>query len=152
MTVALCASPRRNGGPATQRDALVSTAQLTASAFARVMLALLFLFLPREVDHPKYIPADLPTTHHAACKPDALRDDALILTITRDGSRYLRNTKMWPGTLPDSLREALYDRAPATVCINAGSRAKYANLKAVVDRIRHSGDTNITFLVNSGRP
>jgi len=125
---------------------------IDVSAFAGVVLALLFLFLPLEVHHPRYIPADLPTTYHSPFKPDALRDDALIVTITRDGSLYFRNTRISLEILPDSLREALRDGTQKTVYISADSRAKYANVKAVVDRIRDSGVTNITFLAASSRP
>lgn len=102
--------------------------------------------------HYHQVPADLLRTHNAPFKTDALRDDAVILTITRDGSLYFRNTRMSADDLPDSLRETLRDGSEQTVYINADSRARYADVKPIVDRIRQAGVTNITFLTEWSRP
>ena len=110
---------------------------IEVSGLASILLVLLFLFMP---------------THHAPFKPDALRDDALIVTLTRDGSIYCRNTRTSAGDPPDLLRQALRDGAQDTVYINADSRARYADAKTTLDRIRDAGITNITFLAEWTRP
>jgi biopolymer transport protein ExbD len=127
---------------------------IDVSAFASIMLVLLLLFMgpALEVHHSRFPPADVPRMDHLAAKPDALRDDALIVTITRDGSVYFGNMRITNEELPETIREALREGAQNIVYIKADARAKYADVKAVVDRIRDAGVTNITFLAESSRP
>jgi biopolymer transport protein ExbD len=138
-------TPQWRPSAAKRRTPLRSA--IDVSAFASIMFALLFLFLglyqPVHTFHP---PADLAKGEHSSIKPDALREDALIVTVSRDGTLYFRNTKMWPADLPDAIREALRGGAKDTVYINADARAKYSDVKAVLDQIHQSGLQNITFL------
>lgn len=143
-------APQWRPSRAQRRTPLRSVIEV--SGLASILLVLLFLFMPMETDVPRHIPADLPSTHHAPFKPAALRDDAIIITITRDGSVYFRNARASLDDLPGLLREALRDAAEKTAYINADSRAKYADVKALVDRIRDAGISNITFLSESSRP
>jgi len=44
--------------------------------------------------HPKVLPVDMPRAQRSSLAPDALREDALILGISRDGTLYLLNTRI----------------------------------------------------------
>lgn len=121
---------------------------IDVSAFASVMLALLFLMMfglgyPM---HPRTAPVDMSVTQHSTLEPGARREDAMDVAITRDGSVYFRNHKILLAELPDSLREAARNGAEKTVYVKADARAKYGDVKPVIDQIRLSGLQNITFL------
>ncbi len=123
---------------------------IDVSGFASVMLALLFLMMfgLRYPMHPRTAPVDMSVTQNSTLQPAALREDSLEVAIARDGSVYFRNHRILPADLPDALREAARDGAEKTVYVKADARAKYGDVKAVLDLIRKSGLQNITFLTD----
>jgi biopolymer transport protein ExbD len=139
---------------ATKRRSPVRTA-IDVSGFASIMFALLFLhmglLLPAH-SPMRSLARDLPITFHAALKPAALREDAMSIVITRDGMLYFRNIKIPPKDLPDAIRVALGSGSEKNLYINADARAKYADIKAVLDRIRDAGMTSVTFLTERYQP
>jgi biopolymer transport protein TolR len=123
---------------------------IDVSAFASVMLALLFLMMfglgyPM---HPRTAPVDMSVTQHSTLQPGARREDALEVAIARDGAAYFRNHRILPADLPNALREAARKGAEKTVYVKADARAKYGDVKAVLDQIRQSGLQDITFLTD----
>jgi biopolymer transport protein TolR len=124
---------------------------IDVSGFAGIMLALVFLMMFGEMYpmHPKSLPVDMATTRHSSSLPNAQREDALIVTITRDGRLYIYNTLVSPADLPDVLREAMRDRQDKTVYVKADARAKYGNVKVALDAIRTANATNIAFLTGT---
>jgi biopolymer transport protein TolR len=124
---------------------------IDVSGFAGIMLALVFLMMFGEMYpmHPKSLPVDMAITRHSSSLPNAQREDALIVTITRDGRLYIYNTLVSPADLPDVLREAMRDRQDKTVYVKADARAKYGNVKVALDAIRTANATNIAFLTGT---
>jgi biopolymer transport protein ExbD len=120
------------------------------SAFLSVMLVLLFvvMFGNRYPTHRHSLPVDMPVTQHSTMQPGAERDDSLVVVVTRDGSVYFSNYRLAPADLPNALRDAASGRAEKTVYVKADARAKYGDVKAVLNQIRQSGLQNITFLTN----
>jgi biopolymer transport protein ExbD len=121
---------------------------IDVSAFLSIMFFLVFLHLRLTSipDRTLHSGPDLPRSSHSALEPAALREDAMTLVIARDGTLYFRNAKTSPTALPDAIRDALGTGAEKTVYVLADSRAKYADVKAAVDRIGEAGITNVTFL------
>ena len=121
---------------------------IDVSGFAGVVLALLFLMMfgERYPMHPKSSPVDMAMIRHSSSLPNAQREDAVIVTITRDGSLYLLNTRVTPADVPPQLRDLMGSREDKTVYVKADARAKYGDVKTVLDQIRQSGLQNITFL------
>jgi biopolymer transport protein TolR len=120
------------------------------SPFLSIMVVLLFIVMFGNMYpiHRRQASADIPMTEHSTLQPAALREDALEVAVTRDGTVYFRNHRILPADLPDALREAASDGAEKTVYVKADSRAKYGDVKAALDLIRQSGLQNITFLTN----
>ena len=65
---------------------------------------------------------------------------------------YFRNIKIPPKDLVDAIRVALHNGSEKNLYINADARAKDADIKAVLDRIRDSGITSVTFLTERYQP
>jgi biopolymer transport protein ExbD len=114
------------------------------------MLVLLFIVMFGNMypTHRHLLPVDVPVTQHSTMQPGAAQDNSLIVTVTRDGTVYFLNARISPADLPKALREAAGERAEKTVYVKADARAKYGDVKAVLDQIRQSGLQNITFLTN----
>jgi biopolymer transport protein TolR len=121
---------------------------IDVSGFAGVMLALLFLMMFGEMYpmHPRSLPVDIPSARNASSQPNARREDAVIVTITRDGSVYLMNARVTPADIPPQLRDLMGSREDKTVYVKADARAKYGDVKIALDSIRATNVTNIVFL------
>jgi biopolymer transport protein ExbD len=119
------------------------------SAFLSVMLVLLFIVMFGNM-YPthRHSLVNVPVTQHSTMQPGAERDDSLTVVVTRDGSIYFGNARFSSADLPDALREAARSDAEKTVYVKADARAKYGDVKAVLDQIRQSGLQNITFLTD----
>ncbi|MGB8661942.1 MAG: biopolymer transporter ExbD [Candidatus Acidiferrum sp.] len=129
---------------------------IDVSGFAGVMLALLFLMMSGEmyISHPKSLPVDMASARNASSQPNARRDDAVIVTITRDGTLYAGSfsTRVSSATLTDFLRDVMHDRDDKTVYVKADARAKYGDVKVALDAIRNANLTNIAFLTERPYP
>lgn len=138
---------------AKQRRARLRGA-IDVSGFAGVMLALLFLMMFGEMYpmHPRSLPVDMASARHASAQPNARRDDAVTVTITRDGSLYLMNARVTLADIPPQLRDLMGNREDKTVYVKADARARYADVKVALDAIRSANVTNITFLTERPYP
>jgi len=119
---------------------------IDVSAFASILVALLFLFMPLQIVHPSFLPADLPRVEHASPEGDALQDDALSVTITRDGSVYFLSVRVSREDLSDMIQKEIRIRLDKTVYVYADSRVKYLDVKTVIDKLHDAGVTDITFM------
>jgi biopolymer transport protein ExbD len=138
---------------AKQRRARLRGA-IDVSGFAGVMLALLFLMMFGEMYpmHPRSLPVDMASARHASAQANARRDDAVTVTITRDGSLYLMNARVTLADIPPQLRDLMGNREDKTVYVKADARARYADVKVALDAIRSANVTNITFLTERPYP
>jgi len=110
------------------------------------MLVLLFLLMPLIVVDGKAAAADLVHVRHSIRMPGALKEDALKVVVTRDGTIYFREHRTALEDLPDEIREGLRNGAERKVYIEVDARAKYGGVPAVLDKIRLAGVEKIAFL------
>ena len=117
--------------------------------FVSVMLALLFLLMPNAThyhDLPVVPSVDLTETHHAIPMPGAAREDAMRISITRDGKVYFRNHKVALDDLPDEIQEGLRNGAERKIYLAVDARAKYGDARAILGQIRLAGIENVSLL------
>jgi biopolymer transport protein ExbD/biopolymer transport protein TolR len=120
---------------------------MDATAFAGVMLALLFLMMPWVAVHPHgggFV--DLPVTEHSRRVPGALREDAVIIAVTRDGGVFFRGARVLLEDLPEMIRVGLQGEAEKRIYVKADARAKYAGVQKVLREIAKSGVEDVSFL------
>ncbi len=126
---------------------------IDVSAFLAIQLAILFLFLgevtPVDVRRPM---ADLPTVDHPSSMPDANREDALTVTVTRDGHVYFRTQRVMFKDLPNQIRLALKEGARPRVFVHADTRAKYGDVAAVIDQVRQAGIQHVGIITSQRQP
>jgi biopolymer transport protein ExbD len=83
---------------------------------------------------------------HATPMPAALREDAMRITLTRDGSTYFGNSKTALEDLADQIRERVKTGAPAKIYLVVDTRARYGDVSTLLDEIRRAGIFNVAFL------
>jgi biopolymer transport protein TolR len=118
--------------------------------FAAILMFLLLIFLSRYVpiDLPRRPAADLPKTVSAAQQPGARREDAIRITVTRDGAVYLGDTEMRLEELGPAVKSAIREGADKKVYLSGDARAKNGDVERVVDELRTVGVTEIAIITN----
>jgi biopolymer transport protein ExbD len=114
--------------------------------FVSVMLVLLFLLMPLIVVDGNAAAPDLVSVRHSTRMPGALKEDALKVVVTRDGTIYFREHRIALADLPNEIREGLRSGAERRVYIAVDARAKYGYVPAVLDKIRLAGVEKVAFL------
>ncbi len=114
--------------------------------FVSIMLALLFLFLPATTHTHRSMPVDRPHAYHCTSMPRALREDAMQITVGRDGQIYFRDDRVILQDLPEEIRQGLRNGAENRIYLDMDARAKYGETIAVLDQIRLAGIEKVSFL------
>jgi biopolymer transport protein ExbD/biopolymer transport protein TolR len=87
----------------------------------------------------KGISVELPVTSNAVAMPDADQEDALIVSVTDDGSVYFGVDPISPAALAEKVRDGLSNRTERKLYIKADARTPYANVVKVLDAMRTAG-------------
>jgi len=126
--------------------------RLDPAPFAAIVLAILYIFLgPLGItDMPVHgWSADRVALQHAKNLPMANREDAIWITLTRDGSVYFRNSRSHPDQLPNKIRDAVLNGAEKRIYLNVDARAKYGDVNALLPYIQLSGIENVSLLAET---
>ena len=125
---------------------------LNSPAFTHSMLGcvLLFLIIAMISDPPHHgMALDRYISHNATPAPAALRDDAMRVMLTRDGSIYFGNNRVASEGLPEQIRQRLHEGGQHRVFLAVDQRARFRDLSIVLDELRNAGIWDITFLTGS---
>ena len=113
---------------------------------ADIMLVLLIIFMVVTPMLQKGVSVDMARVPNPEDMPNADKDDAILVAITRDGSIYLGNNKIGLEDLQNHVKDAIASRLDKTVFVRSDARAKFGQVKAAVDEIRAAGVDNIGLL------
>src|SRR6266849_2259040 len=87
----------------------------------------------------KGISVELPVTSNAAPMPDADQEDALIVSVTEDGTVYFGVEQISPAGLAEKVKGGLSNRTEKKLYIKADARTPYAGVARVLDALRTAG-------------
>jgi biopolymer transport protein ExbD/biopolymer transport protein TolR len=104
-----------------------------------VMLVLLIIFMVITPMLQKGVSVDLAKTENPTQMPDADREDALLVAITKDGKVFFGADQIAPDQLTSKVKDRLSTRADKKVYIKADARTRYGNVVEVVDDVRSAG-------------
>lgn len=126
---------------------------LDASGVAALFVFFLAMYLMRSAvtDQPMHPSADLARAIHAKPLPAALKEDAIIVVVSRDGTLYFRDSRVSPANLPGKIRTAYQHGAERKVYLEADARAKYVDVEAAVDLVRQAGIQDVALIVQEAR-
>jgi biopolymer transport protein TolR len=127
---------------------------IDVTAFAGIMLALVAVFLlpAMLVDRHQHGPsADLPKVRYPTPVRGALRDDALVITVERDGRIFLGNDQVGADRLAAGIAAGLNRGAERRVYIRADAHARYGAVLDVLGSVRSVQMEQVTFLVDQRR-
>jgi biopolymer transport protein ExbD/biopolymer transport protein TolR len=104
-----------------------------------VMLVLLIIFMVVTPMLQKGINVDLARTNNPEAMPDADKEDALLVAVTRDGKVFFGNDQIQPEDLTNKIKDRIAAKTDKRVFIRADARAKYGRVVEVVDDVRSAG-------------
>jgi biopolymer transport protein ExbD len=106
---------------------------------ADIMLVLLIIFMVVTPMLQKGVSVDLTKVNNPVDMPNADRDDAIIVAVTRSGDIFLGNQRTARDQLTSLIRDRIANRLDKTVFVKSDARAKYGDVVAVVDEVRAAG-------------
>ena len=104
-----------------------------------IMLVLLIIFMVITPMLQKTVSVDMAKTVNTRSMKDADRDDAVYVTITRDGKVFLGSEQTRPEDLLEKVQDMIANRVDKTVYLKSDTRAKYETVVDVVNEIRSAG-------------
>jgi biopolymer transport protein ExbD len=122
------------------------TSEINVTPMADVMLVLLIIFMVVTPMLQKGVSVELAPTKNPVDMKEADRDDAVLLTITRDGNLYLGQDKVGIDELSSKVNDLLTNKLEKTVFVKSDLRAKYGDVVQVVDNIRNAGVDKVGLL------
>jgi biopolymer transport protein ExbD len=122
------------------------TSEINVTPMADVMLVLLIIFMVVTPMLQKGQSVELARTKNPIDMKEADRDDAVLVTVTRDGKLYLGQDKITIEALGIKVNDLLASKLEKKVFVKSDLRAKYGDVVAVVDNIRNAGVDQIGLL------
>jgi biopolymer transport protein ExbD len=71
--------------------------------------------------------------------PDADKEDALLVSVMRDGTVYFGTDKLPADQLTNKVKDRLANRVDKRVFVKADARARFGSVVEVVDNVRAAG-------------
>jgi biopolymer transport protein TolR len=131
---------------------LIRSTQLSTLAPMMALLAAIAVMSGMIVPQPYHgVSTDLPKIMWPISLPHSMREDAMIVTIMRNGDVFFRNDRVSPDRLAEAIRVQVLRGSERKVYIRADARALYRSVKQVLDAIQEAGLMNVSFLVDRRR-
>ncbi|HVC47548.1 MAG TPA: biopolymer transporter ExbD [Terracidiphilus sp.] len=111
-----------------------------------VMLVLLIIFMVITPMLTNKVSIDMVKVQNAVPMPDANKDDAIVVAITRDGGIFLGQDKVALSELGSKVSERLSSTPGKTIYVRADARAQYRAVEDAVDAVRTAGVDEIGML------
>ncbi len=123
------------------KKAAPPVSDINVTPMVDVMLVVLIIFMVITPMLNKGANIELPTARNPITMPDADKEDAIKVSVTRDSQVFLSPglEKVNSEDLAPKVRDLLQNRTSRIVFLRADGRAKYEKVEDVVDNLRAGG-------------
>lgn len=115
------------------------TSDINVTPLVDVMLVMLIIFMVITPMLSKGVTVDKVKAKNPIAMPDADKEDAVLVSITRNGEVYLKTDRTTPDQLPAKVKDLLTNQLSKRVYINSDARARYERVVEVIDNLRSAG-------------
>jgi biopolymer transport protein ExbD/biopolymer transport protein TolR len=111
-----------------------------------VMLVLLIIFMVITPMLQNKVQIDMAQVNNPIAMPDADKDDAIVVAITRDGGVFLGQNRVAVEELGGQVRDKLADKPGKTIFVRADARAQFRAVEDAIDAVRTAGVDDVGLL------
>jgi len=133
-------------GIAVRAEAKNVSSNINVTPMVDVMLVLLIIFMVITPMLQNKVQIDMAKVTNPENMPDADKDDAIVVAITRDGGVFLGQNKVAISELGDQVREKLSDKPGKTIYVRADARAQFRAVEDAIDAVRTAGVDDVGLL------
>jgi biopolymer transport protein ExbD/biopolymer transport protein TolR len=121
-------------------------ANINVTPMVDVMLVLLIIFMVITPMLQNKVSVDMAKVDNPTAMPDADKEDAIVVAITRSGDVFLGQNKTAVSELGTQVREKLADKPGKTIYVRADARAQYRSVEDAIDAVRTAGVEDVGLL------
>ena len=134
---------------AVRNEGAKVNSNINVTPMVDVMLVLLIIFMVITPMLQKGVSVDLASVNNPQAMPDADKEDALLVAITRDNKIFFGSDQVsGADQLTHLVKDRLASRTDKRVFIKADARTKYGNVVDVVDNVRSAGVDDVGLLTD----
>jgi biopolymer transport protein ExbD/biopolymer transport protein TolR len=131
---------------AVRKEGSNISANINVTPMVDVMLVLLIIFMVITPMLQNKVSVDMAQVDNPESMPDADKEDAIVVAITRDGGVFLGQDKIAVDELGAKVRDKLADKPGKTIFIRADARAQYRAVEDAIDAVRTAGVEDVGLL------
>jgi len=133
-------------GIAVRNEGSKVNSNINVTPMVDVMLVLLIIFMVITPMLQNKVQIDMAKVENPTSMPDADKEDAIVVAVTRDGGVFLGQNKTSVEQLGVQVREKMADKPGKTIYIRADARAQYRAVEDAIDAVRTSGVEDVGLL------
>ena len=130
---------KRNEGAKVSSD-------INVTPMVDVMLVLLIIFMVVTPMLQHGVSVDMAKVNNPTPMEDADREDALLVSVMRNGDVFFGTDKISVDNLTTKVKDRLANKADKRVYVKADARAHFGNVVQVVDSVRAAGVDDLGLL------
>jgi len=124
------------------------SSEINVTPMVDVMLVLLIIFMVVTPMLQKGISVDMAKVNNPEQMPDADKEDALLVSVTRDGKVYFGSEQTTIDNLTTKVKDRLANKMDKRVYVKADMRARFGSVVLVVDSVRAAGVDDLGLLTD----
>jgi biopolymer transport protein ExbD/biopolymer transport protein TolR len=135
-------------GIAVRNEGTKVNSNINVTPMVDVMLVLLIIFMVITPMLQNTVAVDMAKVENPTPMPDADKEDAIVVAITRDGGVFLGQNKVATSELGGLVRDKLADTPGKEIFIRADARAQFRAVEDAIDAVRTAGVDEVGLLTN----
>jgi biopolymer transport protein ExbD/biopolymer transport protein TolR len=124
------------------------SSEINVTPMVDVMLVLLIIFMVVTPMLQKGVSVDKAEVNSPEAMPDADKEDALLVSITRDNKVYLGSDVIQVDALTTKVKDRLASKQDKRVYVKADRRTRFGSFVEVVDAVRAAGVDDLGLLTD----
>ena len=133
-------------GIAVRNEGSKVNSNINVTPMVDVMLVLLIIFMVITPMLQNKVSIDMAKVDNPTNMPDADKEDAIVVAITRDGGVFLGQNKVAVSELGGLVRDKLADKPGKTIYVRADARAQFRAVEDAIDAVRTAGVDDVGLL------
>ena len=133
-------------GVAVRNEGRKVNSNINVTPMVDVMLVLLIIFMVITPMLQQKVQIDMAQVANPTSMPDADKEDAIVVAVTRDGRIYLGQNPVDPSQLGSQVRDKLAEKTDKPIFIRADARAQFKVVEDAIDDVRTAGVETVDLL------